>query len=222
MADQRSMIFKGAAALSLFPTLVIVRDLAPDAAARIGTAIAARLAALIAARPAEQAAGQQWQSHTALHDDPAFGEFCACVHQAGGEYLRLMDYRDAPLEITGCWANISPVGAAHHIHSHPNNLFSGVYYLQADAGANTITFHDPRAQAHVITPHVERTSGLNAVRLAVEARAGRFYLFPGWLAHSVDANRSGRDRVSVSFNLMLPRFTETVSRPRWQGRPLDA
>jgi ectoine hydroxylase-related dioxygenase (phytanoyl-CoA dioxygenase family) len=35
---------------------------------------------------------------------------------------------------------------------------------------------------------------------------GRLYVFPGWLEHGVDVNRSDRDRVSISFNVLaMPR-----------------
>jgi uncharacterized protein (TIGR02466 family) len=210
-------MFKAGATLSLFPTFVLVRDLAPADAERLNATIMRRLAILAADRPA-QGDGRSWQTHAALHLDPEFAEFGRYVLAASSQFLELMDYRPDPLEITGCWANISPVGAAHHMHSHPNNLLSGVYYVQAAPGANTITFYDPRPQAHVIAPHILKTSGANASALFPEARAGRFYLFPGWLQHSVDPNRSDRDRISVSFNTMISSFTERVSNPRWQRK----
>jgi len=206
-------VFKGGGTLSLFPTLVLVRELAPEASGRLNTAILGQLARLGKDRPAQGNAS--WQTHTHLHHETAFAELTRCVLAAATQFMALMDYRQEPLEITGCWANISPVGATHHMHSHPNNLFSGVYYVQAASGANTISFYDPRPQAHVIAPHIQKTSGANASVVFPEARAGRFYLFPGWLQHSVEANGSDRDRISVSFNLMLSNFTAQVSRPRW-------
>ena len=37
-------------------------------------------------------------------------------------------------------------GAAHGLHSHPNNFLSGVYYVRVPSGGDTINFHDPRSQ----------------------------------------------------------------------------
>lgn len=37
----------------------------------------------------------------------------------------------------------------------------------------------------------------------VRVREGTLLLFPSYLEHSVDANRSDDERVSISFNLML-------------------
>ncbi|MDF1624011.1 MAG: putative 2OG-Fe(II) oxygenase, partial [Pseudohongiella nitratireducens] len=31
---------------------------------------------------------------------------------------------------------------------------------------------------------------------------GRLYVFPGWLEHGVEENRSDRDRLSISFNVL--------------------
>jgi Putative 2OG-Fe(II) oxygenase len=35
-------------------------------------------------------------------------------------------------------------------HMHPNNCLSGVYYVQTQEGADSITFMDPRSRAFVI------------------------------------------------------------------------
>ena len=32
---------------------------------------------------------------------------------------------------------------------------------------------------------------------------GRMYVFPSWLEHGVEANQSDRDRVSISFNVLI-------------------
>ncbi len=40
-------------------------------------------------------------------------------------------------------------------------------------------------------------------------------VFPTWLPHSVDASASGETRISVSFNIIFPAYTETMSKPLW-------
>jgi len=51
--------------------------------------------------------------------------------------------------------------------------------------------------------------------VVLTVKPGTLLLFPAWLPHSVDANRSDRERVSVSFNLMFSSYAETVSEPLW-------
>jgi uncharacterized protein (TIGR02466 family) len=68
--------------------------------------------------------------------------------------LAFIKVADAPFGITGCWVNVLGQGAAHATHSHPNNFLSGVYYLQTQAGTDTINFHDPRPQTAIVRPPV--------------------------------------------------------------------
>ncbi len=49
----------------------------------------------------------------------------------------------------------------------------------------------------------------------VKVQDGTLLMFPSYLEHSVDANTSNEERVSVSFNLMLSSFTERLSKPLW-------
>jgi ectoine hydroxylase-related dioxygenase (phytanoyl-CoA dioxygenase family) len=44
---------------------------------------------------------------------------------------------------------------------------------------------------------------------------GTLLLFPSYLEHSVDANTSEEERVSISFNIMFSSFTEKLSKPLW-------
>ena len=40
-------------------------------------------------------------------------------------------------------------------------------------------------------------------------------VFSAYLHHSVDTNRSEKERVSISFNIMFSAFTENLSKPLW-------
>jgi uncharacterized protein (TIGR02466 family) len=103
------------------------------------------------------------------------------------------------------------------VHSHPNNFLSGVYYVQCDAKANVIRFYDPRPQSEVIMPPRLRQNVYNANMIELETKPGRLVLFPAWLKHDVPTNLSERERISVSFDMMFPQFTETMSMPLWKG-----
>jgi len=120
--------------------------------------------------------------------------------------------------ITGCWANIAAPGAATRMHSHPNNVLSGVYYVKVQPGADAINFHDPRPQAAIIRPLVTELTAYNTDQVVVQVEEGSLVIFPAWLMHSVDPNLSDRHRISVSFNAMFSSYAETMSQPMW-GKP---
>jgi hypothetical protein len=47
---------------------------------------------------------------------------------------------------------------------------------------------------------------VTANNLIYPAIAGRCYIFPSWLVHSVQMNRSSEDRISMSFNIFFDKF----------------
>jgi uncharacterized protein (TIGR02466 family) len=164
------------------------------------------------------APGQAWQSGHALHQLVPLSGLVSRIRWAGEQVLEFLRIGSTELLITGCWANVNAPGAEHRMHTHPNNFLSGVYYVRVFAGAETINFHDPRPQTGIIRPPVNELTAYNTDQVVLPVRSGMLILFPAWLPHSVDANRSEQERVSLSFNLMFASYAETVSEPLW-GTP---
>jgi uncharacterized protein (TIGR02466 family) len=198
----------------MFPSLVWKLQVEPGRRDAMRERILAAIAELRSDLP-PLAPGSGWQSAQALHQRADFRDFVACAEKGVASILRFLRIVDAPCEITGCWANVLPPGAAHKMHSHPNNFLSGVYYVRTRPGADTINFHDPRPQAGVIRPPVVELTAENTDQVVVQVRDGTMLLFPSWLAHSVDANTSDEERVSISFNVMFSTFAERLGKPLW-------
>ncbi len=140
-----------------------------------------------------------------------------CIQATTQEVLSFLKIGSQAFEITGCWANVHGRGASHGVHSHPNNFLSGVYYVQTQEGADTINFHDPRVQTAIIRPPVTQLTADNTDQVVVRVRNGTLLLFPAWLPHSVDPNRSDPERTSISFNIMFSAYSATMSPPLWGG-----
>ena len=165
--------------------------------------------------PAELAPGSAWQSAHDLHELPELREPVSAFREAVLSVLRFLRVGHDEFAITGCWANLYAPGAAHRMHTHPNNFLSGVYYLRTAEGADTINFHDPRPQTAIIRPPVTALTGENTDQVVMRVEPGVLLLFPAYLPHSVDENRSTTVRASLSFNVMFPAFAETIARPMW-------
>jgi uncharacterized protein (TIGR02466 family) len=204
--------FESSDVLPLFPTFVWKSQLSEAAYRPIGEQLRAVLAELCRD---DLARGQSWQSSQDLHQRAELAGLLGCVNRAVRSVLKFMRVPEQPFEVTGCWLNLNAPGATHLLHHHPNNYLSGAYYVEVQPGADTINFHDPRAQAAVIRPPVTELVAANADQAVVRVAEGTLLLFPAWLPHSVDANASDRRRVSVSFNIMFSAFTATMSRPMW-------
>jgi uncharacterized protein (TIGR02466 family) len=201
-------------AISMFATLAWKAQVRPEMRATIDRATLATLAELRSGSPPLEP-GQGWQSEQTLHEREAFAGLRDCVIGLGRRVLRFLHIPCDAIEITGCWANVLARGASHRRHAHPNNFLSGVYYVRTPAGADTINFHDPRVQGAVIRPPVVELSAANTDQVVVRVCEGTLLMFPAWLEHSVDANASDEERISVSFNVMFSSFTENLSKPLW-------
>jgi uncharacterized protein (TIGR02466 family) len=213
MSEEPHSWIESSDVLSTFPTLVWKLQLK----AALREAMDARILGLIDGLRggARLARGEGWQSQQDLHRMEKFHELVSCVHRVTCGILRFLKIGYEDFEISGCWANVLAPRAAHRMHNHPNNFLSGVYYLRTGPGADTINFHDPRAQAAVIRPPVTELTAANTDQVVVRVTNGMLLMFPAYLQHSVDANASETERISVSFNVMFSAFTENLSRPLW-------
>lgn len=209
-------MFAKTAAFPLFATPVWGFDLPADQVEPINAGLLALLERWFTPRPALRP-GETWQTTQDLHERAEFGPLLPFVQGAVDATLQALAVRDRSWLITGCWANINPAGGFHPPHIHPNNLVSGVYYLQTPPSADAIVFHDPRPQAHLLQPVTTRSVPENQAEIQIEAKPGRMLLFPSWLRHSVRPNHGNEERVSISFNVMLDDYAQTNSAPGWKG-----
>ena len=206
-----------ASVLTLFPTLVWTAELEDGARERVGRAVLERLDTGADAPLRQLAAGQSWQSDQDLHRLPELADLVAAIERMTTGVLEFLRVGHEGFAITACWANVLAPGAEHRAHHHPNNFLSGVYYVSVAEGADTLQFHDPRAQVRVIRPPVRALTGENTDLVVTRVKPGTLVLFPAWLEHSVPPNRSAQNRISLSFNVMFSRYSETMTRPLWDS-----
>jgi len=151
-----------------------------------------------------------WHSHNDLHKAAAFDELTKLINTAtakiGADQIYDENYK---LKIGTMWSIVNPPGGANRSHIHPGCLWSGVYYIQAPAGAGNIEFLEPRTVHMMNQPRFQRNTKRakeNWTKVRFDPVPGRMIIFPSWLYHSVDTNTSAEPgekahRVIVSFNL---------------------
>ena len=120
------------------------------------------------------------------------------VFEITEKICRESKYRYDTLEITGMWANMLKKGDSHPPHTHSNNVFSGVYYLEDGA---PIQFFDPRPQASVLHPNLKYTTFDNSGMIQFNSEKGFGLVFPSWLQHWVP--KTDETRISISWNVLL-------------------
>jgi uncharacterized protein (TIGR02466 family) len=102
--------------------------------------------------------------------------------------------------ITNSWATRNPIGATHHAHNHPNSIFSGVYYLDAESSEVTFEFESTISKYFRFTYNCSELNGFNSNSLTLSPRTGDFLIFPSWINHKVSANTGSNDRTVLAFN----------------------
>mgnify|MGYP000847817808 CR=1 FL=1 len=103
------------------------------------------------------------------------------------------------LTIQNAWININTPGSSNHLHNHPGAILSGCYYVDANKDQGNIHFERCDGGEYFL-PSVEEANTFNSTSCLYASDTGIAYIFPGWLKHSVQPNRTDKDRISIAFN----------------------
>jgi uncharacterized protein (TIGR02466 family) len=148
-----------------------------------------------------------WHSETNMSELPEYHKLVKLLYESQRTIYE-QEHLDSEPYLGNMWANINPPNAMNRAHIHPNSLWSGVYYIKADSNSGHLKIDDPRAAASMCRPR--QKPGPAPSRLwretHFEPKAGRLIMFPSWLTHCVDPNKSNDIRISVSFNFMQKCF----------------
>ena len=106
-------------------------------------------------------------------------------------------------KISNMWAIINTGGSANLRHQHGNSTISGAYYVRAPKDCGDIVFYDPRPAPIYSYPNVKSVNFLNAQVNGISPVEGALILFPSFLDHSVNENKSTEERIVISFNIIL-------------------
>ena len=104
------------------------------------------------------------------------------------------------LEIYNLWFNINPPGAYNKLHDHAGSVLSGVYYVEASENQGNLEIERSDNAEYFLPVSPEQLTYFTATATSYRSKTGALYIFPSWLKHSVEANRSQTDRISISFN----------------------
>jgi len=120
---------------------------------------------------------------------------------------------DVSLQITQSWLTRSQQGDAHHTHTHPNSVVSGVLYINL-APRDGINFY--RNEDNLWYELIrQQDSYYNATRYFVQTSIGDIILFPSNIRHGVSEVTENIDRVSLSFNSF---FSGELGREEFSNR----
>ena len=95
----------------------------------------------------------------------------------------------------GVWTNVNEVGSKNVLHTHSEDAWAGIYYVQSE-GTGNLMFHNPAntlQQCNKFSPFI-RKSG-------IIPKDGMLILWPGWVPHEVEENKSNQQRINLAWGI---------------------
>ena len=110
--------------------------------------------------------------------------------------------------ITQSWISVKSPGQRHIAHSHANSIISGVFYFNNPNEVSGLTFvkndvSNTWQMAPLKNPKINNQFSFNEITLKTENNM--LCIFPSYLTHKVEENKSSQDRYSIAFNA-VPKY----------------
>ena len=145
-----------------------------------------------------------WHSQTDMNHKKEYEPLIKELFQMQNEIIQ-EEYLDMEPRLGNMWANINPPGGYNNSHIHPNSLFSGVYYIKGHPNSGRLSLMDPRPGVQHCMPTRKKEKLPRELwrETYYDPVPGRLIMFPSWMWHKVESNKSNDIRISVSFNFIL-------------------
>ena len=128
------------------------------------------------------------------------------IHSANILAKEILGYRIETMTDVLSWVSVKKPGQHHAQHTHPNSVISGVYYFDPNPEQVPIAFAKSRGDAAYnsirIPTNPDNTSTFSVSGYTIKPTPGMILLFPSYLPHLVDTNKTNSNRCSMAFNLM--------------------
>lgn len=150
-----------------------------------------------------------WHSQTDMNHKPEYEPLMKQMFIMAEEVFKDLGYMPA-VKLGNMWANINFRHGFNMHHIHPNTVVAGVYYVQIpkDDTESHLWVEDPRPGPNLIMPRTVDNLPRELWRvIKYPPLEGVATLFPSWVSHGVEVNRSKLKgekswRVSVAFNFL--------------------
>lgn len=114
--------------------------------------------------------------------------------------------------VTQSWLNWTKPGQYHHKHSHPNSLYSGVFYVDVEDDRDRIYFYQDGYQQ--LKPTYKEWNRWNSESWWLPTKQDQIVIFPSSLTHMVETVPGeviGKERVSLAFNTFAKQIGDNKS-----------
>lgn len=101
--------------------------------------------------------------------------------------------------LTRGWVNRQNPGQSLALHDHGGTLLACAYYIKSPEGCGDLLMVDPRGGVNWEWLQEGTVSGIKYKR--IKPREGMLVLFPAYVLHMVEINKSQQTRISLATNI---------------------
>jgi uncharacterized protein (TIGR02466 family) len=153
------------------------------------------------------AGGWQSRGNLLMRSDPCIVELKRWIEMTVFEVLGAIVRKEGTKRtftlLFDSWANVCRSGNYNVVHTHPNAMWSIVYYVAAGEPDPSVPYSgmlellDPRESAN----YIQVPNTILDARMFIENRPGRLVLFPSWVKHMVHPFVGSGVRISIAVNV---------------------
>ena len=133
-------------------------------------------------------------------ESPALADLKQSLQGHVDEYFKKVfdTSNDVQLRITQSWVSMTRQGEAHHEHTHPNSVASGVFYINVGKQDGINFYRNEDNIWHELVRNKENY--YNAYRYFIKTEIGDVLIFPSNIRHGVSKLQENVERLSLAFN----------------------
>jgi|TARA_R110000787_G_scaffold51695_2_gene122297 uncharacterized protein (TIGR02466 family) len=101
------------------------------------------------------------------------------------------------------WLNVNRKNHHNITHTHGGNDFSVVYYIEVPENSGRLVFENPVLHQRTTTLWYDKHDMWNSEFIYVTPQKHNLIIFPSYLPHFVEPNKSKKPRISLACNLSI-------------------
>ena len=143
-----------------------------------------------------------WHSENNLYDNLVFKKLNNLIMDFIDKDIIPKNYLNfrGNINFDACWVTINKTGDFNMPHEHDGTWLSGIFYMKIPpilSGGELKLLDNNRVRKHEEWKFKDKNSNMYTFK----PENGKFIMFPSWLWHMVEPNKSTEDRISYSFTL---------------------
>jgi len=148
----------------------------------------------------------------AKSNEPVYADFISQVQKDVGEAVGMFLPGKFQVICRGCWINVNGKNNWNGEHIHPSSDFTSTVYLKVPENSGNLYIKNPdtmKENSNFYNSPILGWDGLFArLKYTHYPKEDSIVIFPAYLPHSVGANETNKERISISMNFVIEKIWE--------------